>query len=511
MQRSLIAIILGFLLVGLVVAACGPQESAGTPEEEPATTDAEPADTEEEAPAEEAEAEETTTDEEEAPEEAEEPVDTEAGAATGGSITFWSTETQPERVEATQAILDNFEAESGITVELVQADEDALSQLTTAAVAAGDLPDVIFHPIDFTIGWYEEGILDAEAAASVIDELGADTFAEGPLNLVEVDEGYTAVPSDGWGQLLIYRTDLFEEAGLEPPTSYDLITAAAEQLHNPDESFYGITSASAAGEVFTQQSFEHFALANNCQLVDDAGSATLNSPTCIEAVTAYTNLLGNYGPPGEGTVESTRATYFAGQSAMVIWSPFILDEMAGLRDEAPPTCPECADNPAFLAENSGLVPAFEGPSGAPSQYGQISYMGITTNADTEASIEFLRYWFDEAYLDWLAVSPEGKLPMRSGTADEPTRWVDGWAQLETGVDRKATLGDLYGDEVIQLLVEGANNFQRWGFSQGEGALVTATYQDLPVPLFLRDVLDEVLTPEEAAEEMQLSVEDLQRE
>lgn len=498
MRRSLIVILLGFLFASLILSACGQQPPADTAQEEPATTDSEAADTE---------AEDAPTDGE-----AEEPeAEAETGDQAGGSITFWSTETQPERVEATQAILDNFAAESGITVELVQADEDALSQLTTAAVAADDLPDVIFHPIDFTVGWYEQGILDAEAAASVINELGTDTFADGPLNLVQVDDGYTAVPSDGWGQLLIYRADLFEEAGLEVPTSYDLIATAAEQLHNPDENFYGFTAASSAGEVFTQQTFEHFALANGCELVDDAGSATLNSPNCIEAVTAYTDLLGNYGPPGEGTVESTRATYFAGQSAMVIWSPFILDEMAGLRDEAPPTCPECADNPAFLAENSGLVPAFAGPSGALSQYGQISYMGITTNADTEASIEFLRYWFDEAYLDWLAVSPEGKLPMRSGTADAPTRWVDGWAQLETGVDRKATLGDLYGDDVIQLLVEGANDFQRWGFSQGEGALVTATYAALPVPLVLRDVLDEVMTPEEAVEEMQLSVEDLQRE
>ena len=46
---------------------------------------------------------------------------------------------------------------------------------------------------------------------------------------------------------------------------------------------------------------------------------------------------------------------------MVIWSSFILDEMAGLRNDALPTCPECEDDPAFLAKNSGVVTAHPGP------------------------------------------------------------------------------------------------------------------------------------------------------
>ena len=48
---------------------------------------------------------------------------------------------------------------------------------------------------------------------------------------------------------------------------------------------------------------------------------------------------------------------------MIIWSTFILDEMAGLRNDAKPTCPECKQDPAFLAENSGVVTAIQGPSG----------------------------------------------------------------------------------------------------------------------------------------------------
>lgn len=492
MHRRFLAMALLLALVGSLLAACG-----GAPAAEPtAGAEAQPTV---------AAAAEPTAAAAEPTAAAEQP----AAGGEGGTITFWSTETQQERVERTQAMLERFQEASGITVELVPVEEDQLPELVTSSAAAGTLPDVIFHPLDFTIGWYENGILDPAAATQAVEELGRDTFAAGALELVTVDEGLAAVPSDGWGQLLIYRKDLFDAAGLETPDTFAKIVAAAQALHNPDETFYGITAASIAGDVFTQQTFEQFALANNCQLVDDGGTITLNSPECVEAIATFADLVANYGPPGEADVDTTRATYFAGQAAMVIWSPFILDEMAGLRDNALPTCPECADDPAFLAKSSGLVPAFAGPSGEPAQYGQVSSLGITTNADTAQAVEFVKFWFDEGYLDWLALSPEGKLPLRSGTADEPDKWTAGWRELETGVDRKARLSDIYGAEVLDLLVQGTQSFKRWGFSQGQGALVGAVYEALPVTAQVREVLDGNMTPEEAAEEAQAEVESLQ--
>lgn len=426
----------------------------------------------------------------------------------GETITFWSTEVQPARAEATKEIISRFTEQSGIGVELVLTEEDALPSLLTAAVAAGTLPDVVYHPLDFTLGWHQQGILDSAAATAVINSLGADSFAEGPLNLVAVNDEFAAVPSDGWGQIILYRADWFEEAGLEPPTTYDNIMTAAETLSDPGNNVFGITAATDGGAVFTQQTFEHVALANGCQLVDDQGNLTLNSPECVEAVTFFDDLMSNYSPAGVQDVVSTRATYFAGQAAMIVWSPFILDEMAGLRNDAFPSCPECQDNPAYLAEISGIVPAFSGPSGDPAQYGQISYMGITTNANVEAAQQFLEFWFSDGYLDWLSVSVEGKFPMRRGTAENPTQFLDGWKELETGVDERATLGSIYSEEVINTLIEGASSFDRWGFPQGQGPLVTAIYEALTVPRLLRDALDDTLTPEQAVEEMQSEVEDI---
>lgn len=431
-----------------------------------------------------------------------------ASAQDNTTLIFWSTEEQPERAAATQRIIERFTAETGINVSLVLTNEDILDSLIAANLAAGTLPDVMFHPVDYAASWAADGILDSAAATAVINNLGPDQFSA--LDLVSDGAGnYLAVPTDGWGQLLIYRADLFEAAGLAAPTDFDSIMVAAQALNDPDNSFYGIVAATDPSAVFTQQTFEHFALANGVQLTDDDGNVTLDTPQMVEALAFYTDLVSQYGPPGVIDVAGARATYFAGQAAMVVWSPFILDEMAGLRDNALPNCPECADDPAFLATNSGFVPSFTGPSGtSPAQYGQVSLMGISTSAPPEAQ-QFVEFWLSDGYLDWLAVAPEGKFPMRRGTPDNPTEFVEGWSQLPTGVDRKAPLGDFYSQEVINAIAEGATGFARWGLAQGQGQLVGGVYQELVVPIAMTDIINGALTPEEAAAEIQTLVEDIQ--
>jgi multiple sugar transport system substrate-binding protein len=429
-------------------------------------------------------------------------------AAQGETLIFWSTEEQPERAAATAAIIERFTAATGVQVALVLTNEDILDSMISANLAAGTLPDVIFFPVDYAAAWYAEGILDPAAATAVINDLGAAQFSG--LNLVTLADGsYISVPSDGWGQLLIYRQDLFDAAGLETPDTFARILTAAQALHDPASGFYGIAAATDPAAVFTQQTFEHFALANGVDLTDDAGNVTLNTPQMVEAIRFYADLVTDYGAPRTVDLVRSRSLYFDGQAAMLIWSPFVLDEMAGLRDAALPACPQCAADAAFIARNSGFVPAFIGPGGdVPAQYGQFSMLGITTRARPAAQ-DFVKFWLNDAYLDWLAVAPEGKFPMRSGTPDNPAAFIEGWAALPAGVDRKAPLGDFYSPEVIQIISAGAARFDRWGFARGQGLLLSAVYQDLTVPRYLVEVIRGTLTPEEAAAAMQAAVEEIQ--
>ncbi|MBK5102099.1 MAG: hypothetical protein JJE15_14080, partial [Desulfobacteraceae bacterium] len=82
------------------------------------------------------------------------------GAAAQNRITFWTTEVEKDRLGIQQEIAHTFTQKTGITVNIVPVMENLLAQRVTAAYAARSLPDTIFHPIDFTIGWAEAGILD---------------------------------------------------------------------------------------------------------------------------------------------------------------------------------------------------------------------------------------------------------------------------------------------------------------------------------------------------------------
>jgi multiple sugar transport system substrate-binding protein len=431
------------------------------------------------------------------------------------NITFWSSEFQPERVERQQAIIDEFEAANpGIEVELVVMDENLMDQLMTLNIAAGTPPDVVLHPLQLSAKWYVEGLLDGDFATQVINDLGPDTFSPGALDLYARPdaEGWISIPSDGWGQMLVYRADLFEAAGLEPPNSYENILAAAEALHDPDNGFVGFLGANNPGEVYTWQVFEHIALANGATFVDADGNITFNTPEMIEAIEFYAELMNNYGQDESDYYWlQTRAEYLAGNGAMTIWSPFILDEMAGLRDSVLPTCDECEENPAYIAENSSVVSAISGySSDDPAAWGSVFSVGIAPGASPEAQ-EFLRYWFNEAYVQGLAVAPEGKFPMRRGTQENPSQFVEGWEALEVGVDRRAPLSDFYSQETLDTIIAGADGYTRMGYDVGQSVLASAVGSQFFIQENLVAVLNGELTAEEAAEEIQIAIEDLQFE
>ncbi|MCK4728389.1 MAG: extracellular solute-binding protein, partial [Desulfobacterales bacterium] len=148
-------------------------------------------------------------------------------------ITFWTTEVEKDRLEIQRDIAHAFTRKTGIGIRVIPVQENLLTQRVTAAFAARSLPDVVFHPVEFTIGWAEAGILDDRSATEVVNHLGKETFGAGPLNLARVAGGYAAVPIDGWGQFLLYRKDLFEKKRLPLPNRWDNILQAARALHNP--------------------------------------------------------------------------------------------------------------------------------------------------------------------------------------------------------------------------------------------------------------------------------------
>lgn len=410
-----------------------------------------------------------------------------SAAAGADTIRFWTTEEQPERLARQEAMAADFTAETGIEVEVIPVTESDLGTRATAAFAAGDLPDVIYHTLQYALPWAEAGILDTDAASDVIDALGADTFAPGALEMAATADGYASVPVDGWTQMIVYRADLFAENGLEPPNSYANVLAAIEALHNPPE-MYGFVAATKVDENFMSQVLEHVFLANGVSPVDADGVAELDVDATTEVLEFY-RAIAEASPEGELYWQQSRELYFAGRAAMIIWSPFILDELAGLRDSAPPTI---NDDPTTrdLAAATGIVTNFSGPSNPDgAAWGDVRYFGITADADTDAAMQFVEYSMNEGYTATLAIAPEGKFPVRRGNGDNPNAFTEAWAELEVGVDRRAPLGELYAQEMIDEIVGGLDVAQRWGVAEGQLALASRIINSQVINRLVREYID----------------------
>ncbi|MDX1614589.1 MAG: hypothetical protein R3300_09785, partial [Candidatus Promineifilaceae bacterium] len=117
-------------------------------------------------------------------------------------ITLWIDDTSAAASTAAREISDAFTAASSIGVDLVVVRAEQLPQLMETAVISNTLPDLVLHPLAYTIGWTERGILNPRAATSVVEQLDSNTFRPGALELVAVgandDTQVAAIPSEAW-------------------------------------------------------------------------------------------------------------------------------------------------------------------------------------------------------------------------------------------------------------------------------------------------------------------------
>lgn len=407
-------------------------------------------------------------------------------------LTFWTLEVEKQRMTIQKDIARDFEKVTGIPVKVVPVQESKMGQKVTAAKAAGTLPDVIFHPGDFSAGWAEVNILDQQAATEVINKLGKDTF--GGLRLVNLGEGeYAAIPSDGWSNLIIYRKDLFQKYDLNPPKTWEDILKAAKKLHDPPNRF-GFVAATHPTIAYTQQVFEQVAMSNGVRLVDEEGNVNLDTPEMVEALKFYKKLA-DYTPPGNIYWKQTRLFYVTGKAAMIFWSPFILDDIAGAREDIEVAVPN-------LPQKTGVISSLSGPNGKAAYIGP-RYFGITTNANVEEAQKFVQFMLTADYQEFFSMDPFGKMPFRQGTKLQPTRFIDDW-KLSSPY-----FAD-YSDQVIQNLFGGLKAGDRWGLAKKKGELVSKIYgTNILSKILTKDYLRGDLTAEETAERMQQAVEDIE--
>ena len=420
-------------------------------------------------------------------------------AAYAETIRFWTTENQPKRLAKQEAMAADFQKRTGHSVEVIPIEEKDLGKRATAAFAAGDLPDVIYHSIQYVLPWAEAGLLDVETNSDIVNSLQKSTFAPGAIAMAQYDGMTAAVPVDGWTQMVVYRKDLFDAAGLAAPTSYEAIINAVDKLHNPP-SMYGFVAATKVDENFMSQVLEHVFLANGVSPVGKNGFNKLDEKATTEVLDFYKKIAKS-SPPGELYWKQSREIYFSGKAAMIIWSPFILDELAGLRNSAPPTI-NSDPTSTELASKTGIVTTFGGPSNPKgAAWADIKYFGVTSDANTDVASQFVTYSMKDGYTATLSIAPEGKFPVRRGEVTNTAKYIKAWSKLPVGVDRKAPLSDLYSPATIKKIVGGLETADRWGVKEGQLSLASKMINSQLINRIVRQYIDDEINVSEAVDKM----------
>jgi multiple sugar transport system substrate-binding protein len=420
------------------------------------------------------------------------------------SLTVWVNTTTPENRVVIDEIISDFGTRSNIHVDVLQIAPDALAELVQTAVDTGSLPDILFHPIEFSHGWLAQGILDSNAATEILDALGSNTFDASALSLMQVnpqDREVAALPIDMNRQIIIFRRDWLSDRNLEEPDNYGSILTAVQEIYDPENNIYGLVVPTDSTLASTQRVFEHLALSNGCDLISPDGEVTFLHPTCLEALEYYRSLINQFSPVGVQTEISTLDAYLSGRTALIIASSSVLPVIAGMDQNMLPSCPECEDA-GFLVENSGILFDIEGFSerAIAAGAGEINALGITKEADYDAASAFALYWFNDGYAKWLSVNPASKVPLRYGLPSQPALFQELWLEMPL-TQNQPSISDLYGSEVTNQLVEGATSIDRWGLEQHQGELITDIYEEPLLSPLLQEMLSGYITSRQTVIEM----------
>jgi len=127
-------------------------------------------------------------------------------------------------------------------------------------------------------------------------ELQLDDILPVAWTLGEWQGEHVAYPLAGYANVLNYRKDLLEAAGIEPPKTQEELLAAAQQLTDADAGVYGIALLGAKGPAVAQD-YMAWVQQHGGRILDDEGKPALNTPENVEILKFFGELF-NYAPAG---------------------------------------------------------------------------------------------------------------------------------------------------------------------------------------------------------------------
>lgn len=261
-----------------------------------------------------------------------------------------------------KAAIPEFEKSTGLKVELTQLGEDQLSDQYNVKLNAGsdEIDVMMYRPLQEGKAFAKNGYL-ADLTSKVSSDAGWDwkDYQDGPVKASTADGKVVGVPVITEREVLYYRKDLLQAAGIKVPTTMDELQAAAKTISASSPDTAGFVARTGKSAAVTQ--FSSFLYSFGGDFTDAGGKSAVNSAAAKQAYSYYGGLIKNYGPKNVSTDMSwpeAMAIFTQGKAA------FYTEADSLYKNATDPAKSKVADTVGFAALPAG--PAGSKPYNIPS-------------------------------------------------------------------------------------------------------------------------------------------------
>lgn len=216
--------------------------------------------------------------------------------------------------------LPEFEKATGLKVELTQLGEDQLSDQYNVKLNAGssELDVMMYRPLQEGKLFAKNGYLaDLTDKVKGNQEWNWADFQSGPVQTTTYEDKVVGVPLITEQEVLYYRKDLLEKAGIAgPPKTLDELKAAAAKIQAANPGVAGFVARTGKTAAVTQ--FSSFLYSFGGEWVDASGKSAVGSDAAKQAYAFYGGLIREHGPKNVSTDMSwpeAMAIFTQGQAA----------------------------------------------------------------------------------------------------------------------------------------------------------------------------------------------------
>ena len=285
-----------------------------------------------------------------------------------------------------------FERLTGISVDFTDDPLGGLREkIVTESVASPGSWDVT---ILFDVWLPELSSFLAPLDPDVASDVDLDDFPAATADLGAWEGAQFGIPVRSHVMMFYYRADVFEEMGLEVPTTLDELLETARVIDEADNGMAGFTLNWAKQASISPIPWQQFVKSGGGAVFDESGAPAFNSPEAVRATEVYQQLL-DYAPAGAAAYNEAdmRNSFARGEAAMTIawsWSMEIFQR------------PDIAD--ASVVGNVGFTADIPGIGGTVGPLAMAWPMAISDSSENKgAAAEWVR-WMTNPDLDRQAIS-----------------------------------------------------------------------------------------------------------